>query len=162
MEIKRVSGSINLALNIEHLGKKIGKVGWFQNSKYNDKDSTPVAAVAAQNEFGNPNKHIPARPFMRPTIAENEQEWRQLFADGSRSVLKGNNTITDVLDLVGKQAVGQIKRTISRVTEPPLSPRTIQARLSRKFDQKTIGLLTKPLIDTGIMLNTVINVVETE
>ena len=164
MDVKRVKSpdADKLKIALKNLDGKVGKVGWFENSKYADKDSTPVAAVAAQNEYGNPNKHIPARPFMRPTIYAKQNEWSKIAENGSKSILKGDNTIYDVLQLLGLKAAGDIKRTISKLTEPPLSPKTIAARLSRRQDQSTIGLLTKPLIDTGIMLNTLTNSVEDE
>ena len=42
------------------------KVGFFSTAKY--EDGTPVAAVAAWNEFG--TKTIPERPFFRRALAE--------------------------------------------------------------------------------------------
>ena len=45
------------------------KVGFFSTAKY--QDGTPVAAVAAWNEFG--TKTIPERPFFRNALAESER-----------------------------------------------------------------------------------------
>lgn len=165
MKVERIptqsSRMFELALR-ELESKKVGKVGWFENSRYPDKDSTQVAYVAAQNEYGNPNKHIPARPFMRPTISESQDIWRKVAMQGAKNILRGDQTSHDVLEMIGLKAAGDIRKTISKVMEPPLAQRTIQARLDRYKDKKTVGSLTKPLIDTGIMYGTLTNVVEDE
>ena len=164
METKRVktAASHKLEVALKNLDGKVGKVGWFEKSKYDDEDSTPVAFVAAQNEYGNPNKNIPARPFMRPTIAEQQTTWSRITAQGAKQVLEGNQTIGDVLETLGLKAAGDIRKTISRITTPPLSPITIAARLARRSNKSTVGNLTKPLIDTGIMYQTLTNTVEDE
>ena len=51
-------------------------VGFFSDAKY--QDGTPVAAVAAWNEFG--TKNIPERPFFRQAIAGME--------DGIANIIK--------------------------------------------------------------------------
>lgn len=162
MKVKRVvtPEGKRFKIALEDLEDKQGKVGWFEKSRYDDEKNTPVAFVAAQNEFGNPEINIPARPFMRPTILEKRKEWKNLADRGAKQIIKGNYTVANVLDLIGQQAVGDIKKTISQLWYPPLSPVTIALRLSRKADQSTIGNLDKPLIDTGIMFNTITNVVE--
>ena len=151
-----------LKVALKNLEGKVGRVGWFEKSKYDDKEGTPVAYVAAQNEYGNPQKRIPARPFMRPTIIEKQAEWRKIALDSSKRILKGTSTIADVMELIGLKAAGDIRKKISSIWEPPLSPRTIQARLDRKANKKKVGNLTKPLIHTGIMLGTLTNTVESE
>lgn len=162
MTVKRVPSpdAYKLKQALKNLDGKEGKVGWFEKSRYDDAESTPVAYVAAQNEFGNPNKNIPARPFMRPTIASERNNWAKIGEQGAKNILKGNKTIGDVLELIGLKASGDIKKTITKITTPPLSPVTIARRLSRYKDQSTVGNLNKPLIDTGIMLNTLTNTVE--
>lgn len=139
-------------------GDKVGKVGWFESAKYND--GTPVAYVATINEFGCPEKNIPARPTVRPTIAEQQGNWRRLAAQGAKAILAGRYTVAQVLEGIGLQAVGDIKKTISKLTSPALKESTVKNRLRRRADRKTIGGLTKPLVDTGRMLNSLTNVVE--
>lgn len=164
MSVHRVQGEAGKALEkaLSNLDKKVGKVGWFANARYDDKKSTPVASVAAQNEKGNPNKNIPARPFIAPTIRAKQNEWAEIATSGARSVLLGKKTIVQVLEAIGLKAAGDIRKTISLITTPPLSPRTIQARLARRSNKKKIGLLTKPLIDTKHMYNTLTNTVGDE
>ena len=49
-------------------GVKNVKVGFFSTPRYDDKKHTPVAAVAAWNEFG--TNSIPERPFFRSALEE--------------------------------------------------------------------------------------------
>ena len=162
MEIKRVVTPLGKSLkhNLAMLDGKVGKVGWFENSKYNDKHNTPVAYVAAQNEFGNPSKNIPARPFMRPTVIEKQNEWEKIIYNGSKKIIQGQLDIGSLMQLVGLKAAGDIRKKISEIQEPALSPITIKRRLSKYKDKKTIGSLTKPLIDTSVMYSTLTNTVE--
>lgn len=150
----------NLEVALKNLQGKVGKVGWFEKSKY--EDGTSVAYVAAIQEYGYPNGNIPPRPFMRPTIAKKQQEWAKIAESGAKAVLAGKSQVGQVMEAIGLKAAGDIRKTISLITTPPLSPRTIEARRSRRADKKTIGSLTKPLIDTGIMFGTLTNTVEDE
>lgn len=161
MTVKRVKTKAgeNLAKALENLDGKVGKVGWIHSSMYID-GREYVAEVAAQNEFGNPNKHIPARPFMRPTISEKRQEWANISKQGAEQILKGNYDIGQVLELLGLKAAGDIRKKITQITSPPLAQSTIDARLAKRANKSTVGNLTKPLIDTGIMMNTLTNSVE--
>ena len=128
------------------------KVGWFEKSKY--EKGAPVAMIAAQNELGNPDKNIPARPFLRPMIIAKRTEWVKLAEKGAKAILEGKKTGYQVLELLGHQVVFDIQKAITAVVAPPLAPQTIQARLHRKADKKTLGKLDKPLIDTGILFTT--------
>lgn len=160
VEIRRVVSSEGKALELalKNLDGKVGKVGWFENSKY--EDGTHVAGIAAQNEYGNPSKNIPARPFLRPTVRAKQNEWKDIAMRGSRAVLANKATAAQVMELIGRAAVADIQKTISLLQEPPLSPRTIAARLAKRKDKKHVGALTKPLIDTGIMFATLISIIE--
>jgi hypothetical protein len=99
---------------------------------------------------------------MRPTIALKQAEWTELALRGSRAILKGNQTIENVMEGLGMKAAGDIRKTISLVVSPPLSPRTIAARLRKRANKRITGKLTKPLIDTGLMFATLTNTVEDE
>ncbi len=54
------------------------KVGFFSTARY--EDGTPVAAVAAWNEFG--TKTIPERSFFRNALAESERGVSNILAKG--------------------------------------------------------------------------------
>lgn len=165
MVIKKVpgQGAKELQFLIKGLDdKKVGKVGWFKDAKYPDKNSTPVAYVATIQEFGYPAGNIPPRPFMRTTIREKQVEWKRIAEQQSKQILKGSTNMTGALELLGQKAAGDVREKITQITTPPLKESTIQARLAKRRDKKTMGLLTKPLIDTGLMLATLTNTVEDE
>ena len=110
------------------------KVGFFSTPKY--QDGTPVAAVAAWNEFG--TKTIPERPFFRNALAESERGVSNILA-------KGIDTKKMVVDerlagRVGAYVAGQVMESIRTLTGPPNAPETIARKGS-----------TNPLIDTGMM-----------
>lgn len=149
-------GVAKLSAALKALDGLEGKTGWFETAKYPDKEATPVAYVAAIQEFGaeitfeNGAKAItPARPFMRPTVAERGNVWLGYLRDGAKSVLTGGATASQVMELVTMRAAGDVGKAISQVSAPPLSPLTIQRKGS-----------TKPLVDTGQMIQSVTGVVE--
>ena len=135
------------------------QVGWFESAKYDD--DTPVAQVAAQNEFGNPQRGIPPRPFFRPTIAAESDNWKKLAGKGARAVFAGNETATSVMEKLGLLSSGQIRETISKVSSPPLSPVTIALRayrnrnpgsrgkIGRKFIRQVAGAIESGQTGTG-------------
>jgi len=143
------------------------RVGYFESAKYDDAKQTPVAYVAAIQENGVPARNIPPRPFFAPTVRERKTEWNQLFDKGARQMLKGKITADQLLDAVGLQASGDIRKTISTLSEPALSPLTIAlrrfvkdggvikgastvgqvARMLDKGEIQAAGVSTKPLID---------------
>lgn len=160
INIRHESNSDELTVALKNLEGKVGKVGWFENSLY--EDGTPVASIAVQQEYGDASHGIPRRPFMRPTVISKQLEWQKVAERGAKAILIGKADANSVMEAIGVTARGDIQKAIANVFSPPLSPRTIQARLHRKVGKKTIGALDKPLIDTGIMFDTIINVVENE
>ena len=172
MIIKKVPGEGRKQLEIVLANfvnnKKVGKVGWFEKSKY--PNGTQVAQVAAIQEYGSTSKKIPPRPFMRPTIRAKQNEWSSISFKLAKEVIKGKRRPQDVLELLGLKAAGQIRKTISDLYTPSLAFSTIQGRLrragvggvGRPYTRAEIGNLYKPLIDTGLMYGTLINVVENE
>lgn len=136
---------------IKNLGKKVVKVGWFPSSRYDDKNATPVAYVASIQEFGYSPKKIPPRPFMRPTIADKKNEWAKISQQFANEMVRGEKTGEQALAGIGSVAEGHIRDMINTITTPALKESTIKARLRKRADKKHVGLLTKPLVDTGIM-----------
>lgn len=151
-------GAERIKLLLQGVTDKVGKVGFFETSKY--EDGTPVAYVATIQEYGVPEKGIPARPFMRPTIAEKQNEWKSIAQQGARAMLDGKASGDQVLEVIGLKAAGDIRKTIASITTPALKPATVAARLRGYKDKTTVGSLTKPLVETGTMLNAVTSTVE--
>ena len=122
-------------------------VGWFADTKYDN--STVVANVASWQEFGTAT--IPARPFMRPARNKNLNKWTNLLNHN----LKTTHNVVQSLDALALVVEGDIRQAIVDVTEPPLAPPTIQRRKARYQTQKFTASITKPLIDTGLMISSV-------
>jgi len=179
VKIVKTQSGINLENAVKKLQDKVAKVGWFAKSKYDDKNHTPVAHVAAINEYGSPSNNIPARPFIRPTIAKQQKKWIEIATIGAKKIVKDESTVSDILELLGQKAQGDISKAITEVFSPPLKPSTIRARINRyandielakstrkrrrKQLQKFVpAALYKPLIDTGLMLASITHTVEDE
>ena len=131
------------------------RVGFFETAKY--PTGMPVAAVAAVQEFGYSPGGIPARPFMRPTIAEQSAEWSRLFGRAAKAITDGKISAANAYEQLGALAAGDVRKTIAGITSPPLKPATIAAR-RRRYAQPD-GKLDKPLVDTGIMIGSVTHLV---
>lgn len=177
MPFRRDGGLQRLVVALDGLDGLVGKTGWFETARYSN--GTPVAYVASIQEFG--DGKIPARPFVRTTVAARSDEWIRQFGEGSREILKGGAlTGRQVLETVVMGAAGDIAKTISEITSPPLSPLTLLARKktginSRITGGKELGELadelgkgppnlagvsTKPLVWTKLMIQSVTGVVE--
>lgn len=140
---------------IKDLKSKQVRVGWFDTAKY--EDGTPVAYVATIHELGYPAGGIPARPMMRPTVQEKASEWKDTLAAGSRQVLNGGMTADQMLGQFGMMVAGNISETIAGIHKPALTDSTIAAR-DRK--RKSPGVSVKPLVDTGLLIQSVSSKVE--
>jgi hypothetical protein len=167
-------GAKKLEALIKGSAKLTCKVGWIESQKY--ENGVSVAQVAAQNEFGNPAKGIPARPFLRPAIKSDENLWKKTAEFYAKKIINGQATMEDGLNAIGLKAAGSIRKKIREVQSPPLSDRTIIQRAEKKksFSKITDGFkkyerleqmkasptFTKPLIDDGIMINSITHSVE--
>jgi len=113
------------------------KVGFLSNAKY--PDGTPVAYIAALNEYG--TSRIPSRPFFRGMISAKSPEWGPTLG----RILKANNYNAELsLSLMGEYVKGQLQKSIRDLKTPVNAPSTVQ---KKGFDD--------PLIDTGHMINSV-------
>ena len=140
-----------IAARLKELDGKVAKAGWFTSARY--PDGTPIAEIAAIQEFGAHINHpggtpyrigadgratfvskaegaglpvtkphaivIPPRPFMRPTVIREEQNWLGYMASGAKAVMAGNETGYSVMDKVGQRAAADIAVSITQVFSPP-------------------------------------------
>jgi len=164
-ETTGIAEQLYAALNTVN-DKRVGKVGWFEGSNYVDENgrTTPVAEVAAQNEFGNPSLNIPPRATLRPTIAKRRTYWQKVAAKATKDVLEGKAPNFDhVLELMGLVAASDFGDAINQLSEPALRPATIDARIRKQKKGRILfGGINKPLIESGIMLKTLTSIVEDE
>ncbi|WVH05509.1 hypothetical protein KKJFFJLC_00007 [Vibrio phage vB_VpaS_PGB] len=165
-----------LKQRLKSIDQKELQVGWFEGARYDD--STPVAGVAAIQEFGAPSRSIPPRPLFRPTIEDRSKSWSELVAEGTKAMLEGKATYDQVMNGLGLQVVGDVQKTITTESYPELSPITLALRNLRdngyQVGGKLIGAVagaiadgetgpgqlgqpsanTTPLNDKGIMIAT--------
>lgn len=94
-------------------------VGFLDGATY--PDGTPVAQVAAWNNFGAPGAGIPARPFFTQMVQENGPHWGEAFA-GALKMAEGD---TDkALALMGVKIAGQLRDAIEAANVAANSPVT--------------------------------------
>ena len=115
------------------------KVGFFEDATY--PDGTPVAMIAAIQDFGAPAKNIPPRPFFRTMIKQGETHWGD---DLGKILVAADYNAATALSRMGENMVGELQTEIRDWSDPPNAPRTIAAK----------GF-NKPLVDTGQMLKSV-------
>jgi hypothetical protein len=135
------------ASNVRGLAEKLKaateklQVGWFEGAKYSD--NTPVAGVAALNEFG--SKTAPARPFFRPAIADNQGKWAEIYADRAKQWIGGSGAYAGVLTTVGLVAEADVKDAIVSGDHLALSPVTLALRRLRNdgvpIGGKVVGMV---------------------
>lgn len=154
MQIKKTQ-HIDLAGIAKFMGGHKVEAGFFESAKYDD--GTPVAYIAAIQEFGHPEGNIPSRPFFRNAIKANEKKWQAASSQLMLSVIEGKLSKEQALDQLGAMIKGDIQESIIDGEFEPLKQSTLDARQSRK---RTAGVASKPLIDTGHMMRSVDYVVE--
>lgn len=137
-----VHGGDKLKAKLRGMAKELAKphtlrVGFLSGATY--PDGTPVAMIAAINEYGAPSRGQPPRPAFRNMIAAKSKEW----GPGIAGLLK-DHSVNDALRITGEAIAGQLRQSISEITNPPLKPATIRRK---GFD--------KPWIDTGHLLQSV-------
>lgn len=162
VSVRRIPGpgAKQLEALIKGMGDKQGKVGWFSESKY--ENGTPVAYVAAIQEFGSPQNSIPPRSFMRTTIMEKRRSWAGIIGKFSKAVLSGAMSGDLALEQFVQVAKGDVQKKIASITDPALSPITLALRkvkmgqvpgFGREVTGRTVGIvaamLKENLIDIG-------------
>lgn len=144
--VMKVDFRKNKRLNPKMFKEGVVRVGFFEGSRYDD--DTPVAQVARWNEYGVPRgsgERIPPRPFMRPAVFEKKNELTALLRSEYKKAFKDNKNTMQVLKKFGEKVVFEIQNQIITGNYVPNAPATIKAKGGR----------SKPLYDTGLMLNSV-------
>lgn len=164
---------------LDDLSRKIeaGKglrVGFLEGAKYPDEAQTPVAYVAALQNFG--SGPIPPRPFFSNMIEDTSMDWGGIFAGFMEHF---ENDTEKALEALGEVLVGFVQDAIVAIDSPPLSPITLMLKKMRRegveINGTAVGIAArrvadgesyageseKPLIDTSHMLNSVNYEVET-
>ena len=101
-----------------------------------------VLDVAIFNEFGTDT--IPERSFLRGWFDESEKGLRDDAGKMMQSVIHGQRTRDQILELLGQRSVGQIQERIASGIEPDNAPSTIRQKGS-----------STPLVDTGVLRSSI-------
>lgn len=144
------------------------KVGFLEGATY--PDGTPVAYVAAIQEFG--SGPIPPRSYFRTMIAAKQKGWPDAMAHLLR---ESDMDVARALAMMGEGIKGQLQQSIIDVLAPPLSAISLMLRKMKADDpsleisgstvgeaarrvaagESYAGVSTKPLVESGTMLNAV-------
>ena len=140
--IERDLGYTKILKETKYLDDKAAAVGFLQGADY--QDGTPIAHIAAIQEFGSTKKNIPERPFFRNWLSKGKRAINAIVETLIGQILDGNLTVDKGLKTLGIYGVGELKKSIIDLRNPANAPATIARKGS-----------SNPLIDTGTMLNNV-------
>lgn len=115
------------------------------DGKINPSD-VDIVQVAAWNELG--TSRIPARPFMKQTLENNEDEISAFTKALVQRVADGNETVESAANSLGAKVKSLMQQEIRNGEFVPNAPSTIRKKGS-----------SHPLIDTGTMRQSVTYVV---
>lgn len=135
--------------NLLRGGDKESRVGWW-NTQH--PSGVPVAQIAQWNEEGHengansavPGSSTPPRPFMRNGLIPRIPKILPEFVSKAHSVAMGRTTWDKVNQELGLKVKDTLQNIIEAWSSPPNSPITI-----------SLKGFNNPLIDTGVMLDTV-------
>ena len=165
-----VRGGAKFDTAISALGAKLGsarkvKVGFLAGATY--PDGTPVAMIAAVQNFGAPSRGIPPRPFFTNMIKEHGGEWGK---DTAELLDRTGGDAKETLTLMGEHIEGQLRQSIVDTNTPPDSPvtdllkqrfpmggQTFADVLQARADVKAgvTAPVSKPLVQSGHLLGSV-------
>jgi hypothetical protein len=121
-----------------------------------EQDKGPInnAALGYIHENGSPAANIPARPWLKPGVADAKEEIVKRYRTGAKAILNGQIQDPEkVHRAVGLVAEAAVKRKITGGDFTPLAPSTIAKRRAKGRKSE------KPLTDTGQLRNAVTSVV---
>ena len=108
------------------------------------------ATIAYIQDNGSAAANIPARPFMRPGIMSVKGNIAIALEKGARGAIHGEKLAVDkALNIAGLTAQSAIRGKINEGIAPELAESTLAARRARGRTG------TKPLVDTGQLLNSI-------
>lgn len=141
---KKATGSLQKALKgVLDEPQLTLSVGVFSEAT-REGSKTTVAQYASYNEFG--TTKIPPRPFLRPTLAERQEEWTEAVKGSASASLKsGQFNNRSILELIGEGAVKDVKAKIMSNVPPPNAPATVARKKAKGIEP------IRTLYETGLM-----------
>ena len=129
------------SINRQARDNRVVLVGVQSEGVRDDKKLTNVE-IAARNEFGTNSQ--PERSFIRASILQNSQKYKDNNEVASKSILDGKLSVPQYLGLLGQMAADDMKQFAIDLRQPPNSPGTIKRKKS-----------DNPLVDTKQMINSI-------
>ena len=161
----KFTGGGKLLTKLKKIAKNSKKTritaGFYKDAKY--EDGTPVAQVAAANNFGTLDSggFIPPRPFFNDAINENKDKWAE---DYSKALKKTDYDIERSAKLVGEEMRADIQEKINTNNYPMNKWSTIRASgyleehyegRGKKRHMTYVSTEKEPLKDTYHMMRSV-------
>lgn len=117
-----LSGGEGLERILESIARKIARpatlrVGFLEGAVYPG-TTTSVAMVAAINNFGAPEKGIPARPFFTKMVEEKSGAWGNALVGRLKAA---EWDVTAALNAMGQGIANQLEQSIDEMNDPPNS-----------------------------------------
>ena len=112
-------------------------------------DGADMLLIAAANEFGTRDGHIPPRPFIRGSYDQNQRGLQRTARRLWDQVLAGTLTARRALGLLGEQHQGQVQEYMTALQTPANAPSTIRQKST------SAGVGNSPLEDEGRLLNSI-------
>jgi len=107
-------------------------------------DGADMLLIAAANEFGTADGHIPARPFMRGAFDDKQRELSNTADRLWNLILAGKMDVERALRLLGEEHQGQVQEYITALDTPPNADETVRRKGS-----------SNPLVDEGRLRNSI-------
>lgn len=106
------------------------KVGVMAGSKHRDPGGgvSDLVTVAAANEFGTDDGHIPERSFLRSTFDEEEERLVQIAAAQHAQIGQGKQSVEQALALMGEYFQAKVVAKIHSHPAPANAPSTIKRK----------------------------------
>lgn len=89
---------------------------------------------------------IPERSYLRKAFDENKQKMIKRTGSGIEAVLEGRMRATTLLNTIGEWLRSIARTTITKVSEPPLHPMTVEGRRKGSGSGSP-----NPLVDEGML-----------
>lgn len=118
-------------------------------------DGSPIgnAAIGYIQEHGDPERNLPARPFLMPGVQAVQDKSIARLRKAGEAALLGGDPIPQ-MTAAGLEAEASVKNMITNIIPPPLSARTLAERKAAGFQGET------PLIRTAQLRNAITHVIE--
>lgn len=91
-------------------------------------DSLNLAGIAAVNEFGSEDGHVPERSFLRSTFDAGKDRYAGVIDQALGRVADGTSDIEKELGLLGLGVAADVQRTITSDLPPPNAASTIRRK----------------------------------